>query len=262
MRKKCAFAYRGLIWTVLICALPVHARRDKATAAQTEKYKIVHVFPHDPSAFTQGLIYKDGFLYEGTGLNGKSSIRKVDLENGITRQRYDLPSQYFGEGITDWGGNLLELTWTSNTCFVYDRKTFRLLRTFHYEGEGWGLTHDDKHLIMSDGTAQLRFIDPESFRELKRVTVTDNGKPIQNLNELEYINGEIFANIWMSDKIAILSPKTGKVLRWLDLSGILPEHNTLAGNAVLNGIAYDASSGRIFVTGKLWPKLFEIKLID
>lgn len=261
MQKKLVFQRWCFAWLVLASIFAACVQQSAAATARTEKYKIVHVYPHDPSAFTQGLIYQDGFLYEGTGLNGKSSIRKVDLENGITRQRYDLPGQYFGEGITDWRDNLLELTWTSNICFVYDRKTFRLLRTFHYEGEGWGLTHDDQHLIMSDGTAQLRFLDPESFRELKRVTVTDNGKPVQNLNELEFINGEIFANVWMSDKIAILSPKTGKVLRWLDLSGIFPEHSALAGNAVLNGIAYDARGGRIFVTGKLWPKLFEIKLI-
>jgi glutamine cyclotransferase len=261
---KLSDSYRFSAFLCILCALagPLGAQQDQANKqiADSEGYEVVHIYPHDPSAYTQGLIYLDGTLYEGTGLEGQSSIRKVQLETGEVLQSYDLPGEYFGEGITDWGSNLLELTWKSNTCFVYDRTTFRVLRTFHYDGEGWGLTHDQKHLIMSDGTAKLRILDPASFKMLKRVNVTYNGRPVENLNELEYIHGKIYANVWMSDRIAIIAPDTGKVLKWIDLSHIFPDRDSLGMNAVLNGIAYDEKNDRIFVTGKLWPKLFEIKL--
>ena len=226
----------------------------------TDGYQIVHTYPHDSKAFTQGLIYVDGHLYESTGLNGRSSLRMVDLTTGQVLQKHELPSEYFGEGLTDWGSNLVQLTWTAHKGFVYDRFSFAMLRTFDYQGEGWGLTHDAAHLILSDGTAYLRFLDPKSFRVTRRIHVVDDaGHAIDNLNELEYIHGEIFANIWHSDKIARISPQTGKILGWIDLSGII-DLRELQGDAVLNGIAYDSTRDRLFVTGKLWPKLFEIKI--
>ncbi len=249
----------------IACALSFLATAAIARAADpsaiVDSYKVVHVYPHDSSAFTQGLIYLDGFLYEGTGLNGRSSIRMVDLESGKVLQHYDIPHKYFGEGLTNWGSTLVELTWQAHQGFVYDRFSFRLLRTFHYPGEGWGLTHDGRSLILSDGTPNIRFLDPRTFVQLRQIRVTDDGKPIENLNELEYIHGEIYANIWNTNRIARISPRTGKVLGWIDLTGILPRQEMENNNAVLNGIAYDERGNRLFVTGKLWPKLFEIKLV-
>lgn len=227
-----------------------------------DTYEVVHVYPHDPKAFTQGLIYIDGFLYESTGLEGRSSLRKVDLSTGQVLQKYDLPSDIFGEGLTDWGSNLIQLTWKSHKGFVYSRYSFSRLREFTYSGEGWGLTHDDQQLIMSDGTAVLRFLDPQSFRVVRRLRVVDDaGHAIDNLNELEYINGEIYANIWHKDEIVRISPETGKLLSRIDLSGIIDKRELGEGDAVLNGIAYDPVGRRLFVTGKLWPKLFEIKVV-
>jgi len=232
-----------------------------ALAQQTYTYKVIHDYPHDQGAFTQGLIYLDGHLYESTGLKGQSSLREEDLETGKILAFHDVPGQYFAEGLAPWGDKLIQLTWQSHIGFVYDRATFHLLRTFPYEGEGWGLTEDGKDLILSDGTATLRFIDPATFREVRRITVKDRGEPVKQLNELEYIHGEIYANIWYSNRIARISPKTGKVLGWIDLSGLLPESEHSSRDAVLNGIAYDAQHDRLFVTGKLWPKIFEIKVI-
>ena len=226
-----------------------------------DSYRIVHTWPHDPHAFTQGLIFADGHLYESTGLNGQSSLRMVDLETGRVLQDQTVSSQYFAEGLAAWGSTLVQLTWETEIALVYDRFSFRLLRTFPYRGEGWGLTADDKHLILSDGTANLRFFDPATFRELRRITVKDHGKPVTDLNELEFVRGEIYANVWHSDRIARISPKTGKVLGWIDLKGLLPASEHSSAEAVLNGIAYDAANDRLFVTGKLWPKLFEIKVI-
>jgi glutamine cyclotransferase len=226
-----------------------------------DSYRVVHAYPHDPQAFTQGLIYQDGHLYESTGLEGKSSLRMVDLESGRILQRQDVPSQYFAEGLAAWGSTLIQLTWESHVALVYDRFTFRLLRTIPYTGEGWGLTQDGKSLILSDGTATLRFLDPASFRERRRVTVKDHGKPVTELNELEFIHGQVYANVWHSDRIARISPANGKVLGWIDLTGLLPESQRSTHEAVLNGIAYDAGRDRLFVTGKLWPTLFEIKVV-
>lgn len=212
-------------------------------------------------AFTQGLIYIDGHLYESTGLNGKSSLRMVELATGRVLQQHDVPAEYFGEGLTDWGSSLIQLTWQAHKGFVYDRFSFSLVRTFPYEGEGWGITHDATQLIMSDGTAYLRFLDPKTFRETRRVKVTDeNGRGVENLNELEFIHGDVWANIWQEDRIARISPRTGKVVGWIDLSGIINKEELKGSGAVLNGIAYDAVGDRIFVTGKLWPKLFEIRV--
>ncbi len=227
----------------------------------TDTYKIIHVYPHDSSAYTQGLIYLDGHLYESTGLNGRSSLRMVDLETGRVQQEISVPSKYFAEGLTNWGSTLIQLTWLAHTAFVYDRFSFRLLRTLHYDGEGWGLTQDGAHLILSDGSATLRFLDPETFRAVRRIVVKDRGSPVTQLNELEYVRGEIYANVWHTDRIARIAPATGKVLGWIDLSGLLPADQHPDPEAVLNGIAYDAAHDRLFVTGKLWPRLFEIKVV-
>ena len=245
----------------LASALASSAFAQAPVSGHVDSYRIVHVYPHDSKAFTQGLIFVHGFLYESTGLNGRSSLRKVDLSTGRVLKQFDVPTQYFAEGLTDWGGTLVQLTWTAKKGFVYDRATFALTQTFSYAGEGWGLTHDDTRLIMSDGTSYLRFLDPKTFRETMRINVSDEtGQAITNLNELEYIHGEIYANVWQSNKIARISPATGKVLGWIDLTAILANRERGGTDAVLNGIAYDAAGDRLFVTGKLWPKLFEIKV--
>lgn len=233
-----------------------------AAARQADGYQVVHTYSHDAKAFTQGLIYVDGHLYESTGEHGTSSVRMVDLERGQVLQKHDLASEYFGEGLTDWGSSLIQLTWRAHMGFVYDRFSFSLQRTFTYEGEGWGLTHDAMNLIMSDGTAYLRFIDPKSFREIRRLRVTDeSGRPVDQLNELEFIHGEVYANVWHTDGIVRISPRTGKVVGRIDLKGIIDPSELNSPEAVLNGIAYDAAGDRLFVTGKLWPKLFEIKVV-
>jgi glutamine cyclotransferase len=235
---------------------------EPPASRHADGYQVVHTYPHDSQAFTQGLICVDGRLYESTGLKGKSSLRMVDLSTGQVLQKYDLPPEYFGEGLTDWGSSLIQLTWKEHTGFVYDRFSFSVLRTFHYEGEGWGLTHDETQLILSDGTSYLRFLDPKSFKEARRMRVSDEtGQPIEKLNELEYLHGEIYANIWETDEIVRISPRTGKVLGRIDLRGIIEKRALASPNAVLNGIAYDSVADRLFVTGKLWPKLFEIKVV-
>jgi len=222
-------------------------------------YRIVRSYPHDPKAFTQGLQYVDGFLYEGTGLNGSSSIRKVKLETGEVVQRRDQPRAYFGEGITVWKTDLIQLTWQSNVAFVYDSKTFAPHHTFKYKGEGWGLTHDGTNLIMSDGTDELRVLDPGTFAERRRIKVTAAGAPLRFLNELEYMKGEILANVWTTDSVARVSPESGRVTGYINLAGLLTASEK-ASVDVLNGIAYDEKNDRLFVTGKLWPRLFEIKI--
>lgn len=227
-------------------------------APPVQGYRVVASYPHDPGAFTQGLFFHDGFLYEGTGLHGRSSIRKVELETGRIVQAVELPEEFFGEGITVWGDRLIAITWQEQTAFVLDLKTFKLWRKFSYTGEGWGLTQNGRELIMSDGSAELRFLDPQNFRELRRLRVTAGGKPVAQLNELEWVDGEIYANVWQSDRIARIDPKTGHVKAWINLAGLLPQRN--GSDDVLNGIAYDAKRKRLFVTGKLWPRLFEIAL--
>jgi glutaminyl-peptide cyclotransferase len=237
----------------------VTAQAPVNTAIPTHRYTIAATYPHDPTAFTQGLQYLDGFLYESTGLNGRSSIRKVKLETGAVVQKRDLAAQYFGEGITIWKSTIIQLTWQSGVAFAYELPTFAPLRTFSYRGEGWGLTHNGTDLVMSDGTSDLRFLAPDTFIERRRLRVTAAGKPVVDLNELEVVKGEIFANIWQTDRIARIDPATGKVTGWIDLTGLLPQKDRVA-DGVLNGIAYDAAGDRLFVTGKLWPKLFEIRL--
>jgi glutamine cyclotransferase len=224
-------------------------------------YRVLKTYPHDRTAFTQGLEYRDGFLYEGTGMIGRSSVRKVDLGSGSVIQKYDLPQPFFGEGITVLNQQILELTWQTQTGFVYDKSSFRVLRSFNYPGEGWGLTNDGKQIYMSDGSADIRVWDAATLKEIRRITVKDGVSPVTQLNELEWVRGEIYANVWQTDRIARISPVDGRVLGWIDLSGILPKSERPETDAVLNGIAYDAASDRLFVTGKLWPKIFEIKLV-
>jgi glutaminyl-peptide cyclotransferase len=225
-------------------------------------YEVVHSYPHDSQAFTQGLFYLNGFLYEGTGLYEQSSIRKVKLETGEVIERRDIPGAYFGEGIVNWKDRLLELTWQAHMGFIYDLGTFQPKGQFQYPGEGWGLTQDGKRIIMSDGSAQIRFWDPESLAEIGRITVTAAGVPVIDLNELEWVKGEIYANVWQTNRIARIDPKTGNVVGWIDCAGLLSASDRVGGEgAVLNGIAYDAAGDRLFVTGKLWPKLFQIRLV-
>ena len=222
-------------------------------------YEIVNVYPHDRNAFTQGLVFENGVLYESTGLYGHSTLRRVELETGKILQLYPLPNQFFGEGITIFDEKLIQLTWRSNKGFVYDKHSFDLLQEFYYSTEGWGITHNGSQLIMSDGTATLYFLDPETFDKTGQVEVQDSG-PVTKLNELEYIQGNIYANIWKEEKIAIIDPQTGQVQGWIDLSGI-QDLEDLDTNNILNGIAYDAEEERLFITGKRWSQLFEIKLI-
>ena len=224
-------------------------------------FEIIHAYPHDPEAFTQGLVYENGALYEGTGLYGQSSLRRVDLESGTVLQRHDLPAQYFGEGIAVFEGRIIQLTWKSHTGFVYAKDSFDLIAQFSYPTEGWGLTHDGERLIMSDGSSTLYFLDPESFTETGRLAVGERGVPVSDLNELEYIAGEIYANVWRTDRIARISPRTGEVTGWIDLTGLLDPETAGAEAGVLNGIAFDAENDRLFVTGKRWPSLFEIRLV-
>jgi glutaminyl-peptide cyclotransferase len=256
------FGGGALCWSLLLltAALSLKAEGSKAPVP-VYGYQVVNVFPHDPEAFTQGLVFHQGVLYEGTGLSGRSSLRKVDLETGRILKQIQLPDQYFGEGITSWEDKIIQLTWRSGIGLVYDRKTFRLLKKFNFFSEGWGITQDTRHLIMSDGTSFLYFWDPGNFQEVKRIQVLDHGVPIARLNELEYIKGEIFANVFLSDRIVRISPETGQVTGWIDLRGLSSTKDPWPKKDVLNGIAYDARKDRILVTGKFWPKLFEIRLI-
>ncbi|MGA1870110.1 MAG: glutaminyl-peptide cyclotransferase [bacterium] len=224
-------------------------------------YVVITTYPHDPTAFTQGLVFDNGFLYEGTGLYGSSSLRKVDLETATVLQILELAPEYFGEGITILGNRIIQLTWLSNIGFVYDKLTFELLQEFTYPTEGWGITHDGQNLIMSDGTSLLHFLDPITFEEIRQIEVFDAAGPVTMLNELEYIQGEIYANVWLTDRIARISPLTGQVVGWIDLTGLLSPADIVFPVNVLNGIAYDALNDRLFVTGKFWPKLFEIELL-
>jgi glutamine cyclotransferase len=223
-------------------------------------YRIVNTYPHDRGAFTQGLVFEEGVLYEGTGLRGRSTLRIVELETGDVLKLHSLPVQLFGEGVTVYGDRIFQLTWKAQVGFVYDRD-FELLQEFHYPTEGWGITHDGQRLIMSDGTSTLHFLDPETLEEIGRIEIYDQNGPVTSLNELEYIDGTVYANVWKTDRIALIDPHTGQVTGWIDLTGLLSEEDRLLPVDVLNGIAYDAGDDRLFVTGKLWPKIFEIELV-
>jgi glutamine cyclotransferase len=251
---------------IVLAALTVCACRPASETGVPEYgYEVVHTYPHDRGAFTEGLFYLDGLLYESTGLAGESYIRKVKLETGEVLQQYTLPAEIFGEGIVRWRDKLVQLTYKTEIGYVYDFSAFTPRSEFRYQGEGWSLTTDGKVLYMDDGTSQIRIWDPETLAEKGRITVTDSGVPVDQLNELEWVKGELFANIWQSPRIARIDPKTGHVVGWIDLSGLLNVQDRIKegplATDVLNGIAYDAEHDRLFVTGKRWPKLFEIKLV-
>ena len=251
----------AILSAVLLLSMTGQSSHVAGTDPPEYTFKIVRDYPHDPAAFTQGLVYRDGFFYEGTGLNGQSSLRKVRLETGEVLQHVDLSSEYFGEGIAIVRNKVIQLTWQSHIGFVYNLSDFKLLRQFSYSGEGWGLASRGNELFMSDGTAEIRVLDANTLKESRHFTVRDGASPIDQLNELEFVEGELFANIWQTDRIAQISPQTGKVIGWIDLSGLLNPIYRRKDGAVLNGIAYDSTQKRLFVTGKLWPKIFEIQLV-
>ncbi len=248
---------RGILPAGVVLSLLLTA----AASAQPEyTFRIIKDYPHDREAFTQGLVFRDGVLYEGTGLNGRSSLRKVKLETGVVLQQKPLASEHFGEGIAILGNEVVQLTWQSHVAFVYDLATFRLLREFKYTGEGWGLTTNGREYFLSDGSSEIRVLDPV-FKEKRRIKVMAGTRAVDQLNELEWVEGEIYGNIWQTDRIARISPQTGKVVGWIDLRGLLSPMIRLDPGAVLNGIAYDPARKRLFVTGKLWPRLFEIAIV-
>lgn len=260
--KKCLVAIVIVLsWTMLLAGADdiAGANDNQTQTGQVYGYKVVNVYPHDESAFTEGLVFDEGVLFEGTGQYGRSTLRKVDLETGDVQKQISLPAWIFGEGIAIWEDRIIQLTWKSKTGFVYDKESFAEAGSFAYQTEGWGITSDGENLIMSDGSDALYFLDPETFQVQEQIRVKYNGESVHWLNELEYVNGEIYANIWTRSSIAIISPKTGEVRAWIDLGGILPKEDR-AGAKELNGIAYDPKEDRLFVTGKLWPKLFEIDL--
>ncbi len=252
------FSFAGL---ALALTLAVGLPACSQQTAPVSGYTVVKTYPHDTRAFTEGLFYRDGFIFESTGLTGRSFIRKWNLETGVSEQERIVDSRYFGEGIVDWKNRLYELTWTDQVGLIYDIDTFEKVGEFTYPGEGWALTRDNKRLMMSDGTSFIRFLDPETLKETGRIEVTDHGVPVRNLNELEWVKGELLANVWQTTRIVRIDVTTGKVIGWIELGGLLKEAGvTGKQDDVLNGIAYDAAGDRLFVTGKLWPKLFEIKL--
>jgi glutamine cyclotransferase len=238
------------------------ANRSPGAAEQSPVYgyEVVNSFPHDPNAYTQGLIFHEGALVESTGLERHSTLRRVELQTGKVLLKVDVPAQFFAEGLTLFGGKLYQLTWKAEKGFVYDPHTFEKTGEFTYVGEGWGLTHDADSLILSDGSDKLRFIDPNGYQVRRTISVTDSGRPVYRLNELEYVRGEVYANVWHQNRVARIDPQTGRVKGWIDLSGLLKPGEVSDEEAVLNGIAYDEAGDRLFVTGKLWPKLFEVRL--
>lgn len=258
-RCKISTASPLLIAAAVLC---ISGCGSPPSAIPQYTFQVVHTYPHDPLAFTEGLFYEDGYLYESTGIEEQSSVRKVRLETGEVVQKHDVPGAFFGEGIIRWRDRLLQLTYKTQVGFVYDFPSFQELRRFQYPGEGWALTTDGKRIIMSDGTPQIRFWDPETLQETGRLTVTDDFRPVTYVNELEWVKGEIYANIWQTERIARIDPASGKVVGWIDLTGLLAASDRIPGQTdVLNGIAYDAAGDRLFVTGKRWPKLFEIRLV-
>ncbi|MEK6284411.1 MAG: glutaminyl-peptide cyclotransferase [Acidobacteriota bacterium] len=228
--------------------------------ARQQSYEVINGYPHDPASFTQGLLWRDGGFYESTGLYGQSKLRRLEFPSGRVLKETSLPPQLFGEGLALVDGRLIQLTWTAHRGLVYDVETFRLLQEFNYDTEGWGLTYDGKNLILSDGSSDLFYFDPQTFKPVKTLAVKMNGQPIHELNELEFIDGEIWANVWQSDLVLRIDPSTGQVTSFLNLKGILAPSDRKGTEDVLNGIAYDAEQKRIFVTGKLWPRIFEIRV--
>ncbi len=270
-RLKTVFSRAGLILILSLsltsfdCQTGANANLPASQAPETGivpkyGYQILNIFPHDPDAFTQGLEFHDGKLLESTGQEGKSSLRSVELETGKVLKKVDVPPPFFAEGITLLNAKIYQLTWQHQLGFIYDYESFQKTGQFSYTGEGWGLTNDGRSLIMSDGTNRLRFLDPDSFRVTKTISVLDGKIPVNEINELEYVKGEIYANIWHNNRIAMINPETGRVTGWIDLTALLPQNEVQDEESVLNGIAYDERSDRLFVTGKLWPRLFEIRL--
>jgi glutamine cyclotransferase len=262
MQAKFRFAWLALTLWLLSPVSPAQAPQPKRTGSAPEyTFEVVNRFPHDSNAFTQGFAYHGGYFYEGTGRNGKSSLRQVKPESGEIVRRVDLPQAFFGEGITVLADKIFQLTWLAHTAFVYGLNNFQKLRSFQYDGEGWGLAADGRDLFLSDGTSEIRVIDSATFRVKRRIQVRDGKTAVEQLNELEFVEGEIYANVWHSDRIARISPQTGQVVGWINLSGLLGSFYHLEPEAVLNGIAYDPEHKRLFVTGKLWPAIFEIRLV-
>jgi glutamine cyclotransferase len=262
-----AFTLKNPGWAILVCLTVLiivpWAQSDvgeglKPGRTPLYNYRVIRSYPHDRQAFTQGLVYEGGFFYEGTGLHGRSSLRKVDPASGRILKEIRLEPSHFGEGVTVLGDRIVQLTWLSHVGFVYNKTSFSLLKTFTYPQEGWGITHDGKRLIMSDGTSVLHFLDTKDFREIATISVHDERGPVTGLNELEYVQGAIYANVWPTDRIAVIDPRTGRIKAWIDLKGLLDKKDS-RGVDVLNGIAYDTRGNRLFVTGKLWPKVFEIQ---
>jgi glutaminyl-peptide cyclotransferase len=262
-QKKClspsSYFRRILLYLALLVLLLSGASTG---AAPVDSYKVVAKYPHSTESYTEGFLYLDGMFYEGTGRTGRSAVMALDPQTGKVIARRDLPQEYFGEGIVDWGPYILEWTWKSHICFVYDRLTLQPVTQFTYAGEGWGMTRNATELITSDGSATLRFRDPNTFQETHHIVAKDGGKVIDNLNELEFVKGEIYANIWHSDRIARISPRDGHVIAWIDLTGLLASAQKVDAEAVLNGIAYDSQHDRLFVTGKEWPTIFEIEIVQ
>jgi len=255
-------AFFGLVYFCSCSCSPESPLPLTSNITLVYTYKVVNTYPHDQNAFTQGLVFEDGALFEGTGLYGHSTLRRVELETGDILQIHELPAQFFGEGITIYGSKIIQLTWKSGVGFIYDKDSFELLREFDYPTEGWGITHDGERLIMSDGSSILHFLEPETLEEIGRIEIYDNDGPVTGLNELEYVQGEIYANVLQTDHIARIAPQTGEVIGWIELEGLLGSEDRTESIDVLNGIAYDAINNRLFVTGKLWPKLFEIELVS
>ena len=267
LRRRCMLKWITARWLTILCLTPLllgasgqNMEQRIPGRADLYRYKVVRSYPHDREAFTQGLVYNGGFFYEGTGLHGRSTLRKVEPVSGRVLKEVALPPSHFGEGIAVFGNRIFQITWQSRVGFVYDKTSFSLLRKFSYAHEGWGITHDGKRLIMSDGTSVLHLLDPKDLRETGIIHVRDDRGPLEGLNELEYVRGDIYANVWPTDDIAVIDSRTGWVTAWIDLRGLLVKEE-LQGVDVPNGIAYDADGDRLFVTGKFWPKLFEIKLI-
>ena len=256
-----SFMSRRFISRFVAALMLLSAASARASVPQYSA-EIVHVYPHDPAAFTEGLFYRNGHFYESTGLNGHSSIREVEVETGKVLKQHDIGSAYFGEGIVDWKDRLIGLTYTTEVGFVFDIADFAQTGTFHYKGEGWGLSRDASHIYMSDGTANLRILQPDTLRQTGTIHVTCDGAPLKNLNELEWVNGEIYANVWLTHVMVRIDPATGTVVGIVDLGDLLAIASANRTVDVLNGIAYDAAAKRLFVTGKLWPALFQIQLSD
>jgi glutaminyl-peptide cyclotransferase len=257
MFYPCFPCWRRAALALAACLLIAHG----AYAAPVFGYSVVAKYPHSTESYTEGFFYLDGLFYEGTGIEGHSALLAIEPKSGKVVQKRELPAQYFGEGIVDWGANVYQWTWKSKICFVYDRFSLRPVKQLSYDGEGWGMTRTGKEIITSDGSATLRFRDPLTFRETHHILVKDGGAEVDQLNELEFIHGEIYANVWHSDRIARISPRDGHVIAWIDLSGLLPADQMVNQESVLNGIAYDGQGDRLFVTGKQWPTVFEIKVV-